>query len=92
MGRNEANRAYCIRLPIACVNRRLPRPYVVPLSDTTCLRETAPAKAVVRILLEENTRRCSMIEALVFVAIGVLWWVLAWVLAGKHEEKGREHH
>ena len=63
------------------------------LSDATCLRETAPAKAVVRILLEENTRRCSMIEALVFVAIGVLWWVLAWVLAGKHhEEKGREHH
>ena len=34
-----------------------------------------------------------MIETLVFVAIGVLWWVLAWVLAGKHhEEKGREHH
>ena len=33
-----------------------------------------------------------MIEALVFVAIGVLWWALAWVLAGKHEEKAREHH
>ena len=29
-----------------------------------------------------------MIETLAFVAIGVLWWLLAWTLAGKHEEKG----
>lgn len=33
-----------------------------------------------------------MIETLAFVMIGVFWWVLAWLLAGKHEEKGRGHH
>jgi hypothetical protein len=33
-----------------------------------------------------------MIETLAFVTIGVLWWILAWLLAGNYEEKGRGHH